>query len=136
MMPVPDRSRPPARPLQAAPSDGPHSRAWLCDAAAGGVPTDETRSLWTQQRGKINAIGSRAAAYFYPDATSQSLSISPSDPNSYAYIASSGGALDVSTMGGSAPFPVEQDLGSGVRLFELKVSTANPKPSAAQVGGF
>ena len=39
-------------------------------------------------------------------------------------------------MGGAAPFPVEQDLGSAVRLFELKVSTANPKPFAAEVGRF
>jgi hypothetical protein len=111
-------------------------RAWLSDSSPSGVPTDETHSLWSQQWGKIDAIGSRATAYFYPDSTNQSLSISPSDPSSYTYIASSGGALDVSTMGGTAPFPVEQGLDSSVRLYELKVGAAGPKPYAAQVGRF
>src|ERR1043165_3785299 len=90
-------------------SSDPSLRVWLSDSASGPGPTDETQSRWTQQRGKINAVGSRATTY--PESTNQSLSISPGDPNSYTYIASSGGALDASTMGGTAPFPVEQDLG-------------------------
>lgn len=114
----------------------PQLRAWLSDGSTGGAPADETQSRWTQQRAKINGVGSRASTYAYPDATNQSLSISSSDPNSYTSIASGGGSLDVSTMGGAAPFPVEQDLGTDVRVFELKVSTANPRPLAAQVGRF
>jgi len=109
-------------------------RAWLSDADSSGVPTDETHSLWSKQWAKVNGVGSRAATYFFPDATNQSLTIATSDPNSYDSIA--GGGLDVTTMGGSAPFTVEQDLGSSIRLYELKVSTANPKPIAAQVGRF
>src|SRR6185436_19409821 len=35
---------------------------------------------------------------------------------------------------GAAPFPVEQDLGMAMRLFELKATTTNPKPIAAQIG--
>ena len=115
-------------------SSDPLLRAWLSDSISGAAPTDETQSRWTQQRGKINAVGSRATTY--PESTNQSLSLSPGDPDSYSYIASSGGALDMSTMGGSAPFPVEQGLGASVRFYELKVSTDNPKQPAAQVGRF
>src|SRR5437899_8074397 len=39
-------------------------------------------------------------------------------------------------MGGTAQFPVEQDIGFAVRLSELKVSSANPKPAAAMIGRF
>ena len=111
-------------------------RVWLSDSASTGVPHDETLSKWTTQRGKINAVGVRATAYGYPDATNQSLVISPSDANSYTYIASSGGTLDVSTMGGAAPFGVELNLNGTMRLFELKVSDGPDKPFAAQVGRF
>src|ERR1051326_6681557 len=50
-------------------SDDPVSRTWLSDSAPSGLPNDETHSLWTQQHGKINAVGSRATSY--PEATNQ-----------------------------------------------------------------
>jgi len=36
-------------------------RAWLSDADASGVASDETHSLWSKQWAKINGVGSRAA---------------------------------------------------------------------------
>ena len=111
-------------------------RVWLSDSLTGTTPQDETISKWTTQRGKINSIGALASAYAFPDATNQSATISPGNPNSYTYIASSGGTVDVSTMGGAAPFQVEQDLGSPIRLFELRVSSVNPKPFATELGQF
>jgi len=122
--------------IAATSTTDPLLRAWLSDSSPVGLPTDETQSRWGQQRSKINAVGSLATSYFYPDATNQSLTISDSNPNSYSSIASGGGTLDVTTMSGASPFPVEQDLGSYVRLFELKVSGVNPKPVATQVGQF
>jgi len=117
-------------------SGDPKLRVWLSDSLLGTTPQDETISKWTTQRSKINSIGTLASAYSFPDATNQSLTISPGNPNSYSYIASGGGTLDVSSMGGSAPFQVEQDLGSSVRLFELKVSSVNPKPFSGELGEF
>ena len=77
------------------PSDSP-LRAWLSDSAPG-VVLDETFSKWGSQRSKINAIGTHAAAYSFPEATNQSLSLPPGSPDSYTYIASTGGSLDVAT---------------------------------------
>ena len=122
--------------IAATDSADPKLRVWLSDSLLGTPPQDETISKWTTQRSKINSIGTLASAYSFPDATNQSVTISPSNPNSYTYIASSGGTLDVSSMGGAAPFQVEQDLGSSVRLYELRVSSLNPKPFAGELGQF
>ena len=55
-------------------------RVWLSDSAPSGLPpNDESNSRWTQQRGKINAVGSRATAY--PEVSPQTVILSPSDPN-------------------------------------------------------
>ena len=109
-------------------------RVWLSDSDPATAPTDETFSRWSSQRSVINAVGTRATAY--ATAINQSLVLPPSDPAAYTYIASSGGTLDVSTMGGAAPFTVEQDVPGATRFFELKVSAANPKPAAVRVGSF
>src|SRR5439155_19907996 len=98
------------------------------------APQDETFSRWSTQRSKISAVGLSATTYF--SSSNQSLVLPGSDPGSYTFIASDGGLLDVGTMGGAAPFPVEQDVPGHVRLIELRVSTANPKPLATQVGSF
>src|SRR5262249_29459062 len=104
------------------------------DGDLSGAPQDETLSAWSAQRSKISAIGLAATSYF--NSSNQSLVLSPSDPGSYTFIASDGGLLDVTTLGGASPFPVEQGGPGHVRLIELRVSTANPKPLAAQVGSF
>ena len=109
-------------------------RIWLSDAVPGTAPTDETLSKYTGQRGQVNAVGTLATTYFH--SSNQSLVLPSSDPGSYSFIASAGGTLDVATMGGAVPFPVEQDFPGSAALFELHVSTANPKPAATQVGQF
>ena len=118
--------------MAVTPLDSVPLRAWLSDADLSGAPRDETFSKWGGQRGKISQIGLSAAQYF--TSSNQSLVLSSSDPGSYTFIASDGGSLDVSTMGGTVPFPVEQDVPGHLRLIELKVSTANPKPVATQAG--
>jgi hypothetical protein len=110
-------------------------RVWMSDAAPG-VVLDETFSKWGSQRSKINAIGTHAAAYSFPEATNQSLALPSTSPDSYTYIASTGGSLDAATLSGTSSFPVEQDLGLPVRFFEIKVSTQVPKPAASQPGTF
>ncbi len=115
-------------------TDGTPLRAWLSDGDLSGAPQDETYSRWTTQRSRISAVGSSATSYL--NSSNQSLVLPPSDPGSYTFIASDGGLLDVSTVGGTAPFPVEQEVPGDVRLIELRVSTANPKPLATQVGSF
>src|SRR5262249_39223208 len=114
--------------------DGTPLRAWLSDADLSGAPGVETFSLGSTQRGKISAVGLSATSYF--TSSNQSLVLPPNDPGSYTFIASDGGLLDVSTLGGASLFPVEQDVPGHVRLIELRVSTANPKPLATQAGSF
>jgi hypothetical protein len=115
-------------------TDGTPLRVWLSDADLAGAPRDETLSRWSTQRGKINAVGVAATSYF--NSSNQSLVLPSSDPGSYTFIASDGGSLDVSTLGGTSPFPVEQDAPGHLRLIELRVSGANPKPLSTQVGSF
>lgn len=117
------------------PLDNVPLRVWLSDADGSGGPRDETFSRWSQQRGKVNAIGTAATTYF--NSSNQTLVLPSSDVGSYTFIASDGGLLDVSTLGGASPFPVEQDVPGHLRLIELRVSGApNPKPFATQVGSF
>ena len=119
--------------LAATPSVAPQ-RAWFSDGNGANTPTDETFSKWGGQYSKVNAIGAAAATYY--NSSNQSLILPSSDVGSYTYIASSGGALDVTTLSGTVPFPVEIDFGGWMRLFELNVSGAIPKPAATQVGAF
>jgi hypothetical protein len=115
-------------------TDGSPLRVWLSDADPSGNPRDETFSRWSTQRGKIAAIG--AAAPAYPNSSNQSLVLPANDPGSYTFIAGDGGLQDVTTLGGTSPFPVEIDTPGNARLIELRVSTANPKPFSTQVGNF
>src|SRR4029077_13993303 len=66
----------------------------------------------------------------------QSYVVSANLPSSYTLIASSGGTLDVITISGLAPFPVEAAIPAQLRFFELNVNNANPKPPAKLVGTF
>ena len=122
--------------MAATAATDPMLRVWLTDSASSGLPQDETGSAWTAQQGKISAVGVGATGHYYPDAVGQSLVIAPSEADSYAYIASAGGTLDVSTMGGVAPYGVEANLNGTMRMFELKVSEDSVKPFAVQTGRF
>jgi hypothetical protein len=120
--------------IAVTPLDNLPLRAWLSDADGSGAPRDVPGSRWSQLRGKINAIGVSATTYF--TSSNQTLVLSSSDVGSYTSIASEGGLLDVSTLGGTSPFPVEQDVPGHLRLIEVRVSNANPKPFSTQVGSF
>ena len=109
-------------------------RIWLTDGDAGSVPTDETFSAWNGQRSKVSQVGLMAASYY--NSSNQSLVLDAGDPGSYTSIASSGGLYDVTTLGGAAPFVVEQGVGARVRLYELHVQNGQPRPVALEVGGF
>ena len=113
----------------------PVRRSWLTDANAGGTPTDISGSKMSTVIGKINYIGNQAQASTATNNV-QVYIVSSREPSSYTSIASEGGALDPTTMGGTAPFPVESDIPATNRFFELKVSNLSVKPAAVQVGSF
>jgi hypothetical protein len=97
--------------------------------------TDLSGSRWGQLRAKISTIGTEAT-----NATAGSAGttyIGPlNDGTSYTVIVSEGVGLELATMGGSAPFPVEADNPATLLFYELKISNANPKPTALLVGSF
>jgi len=110
-------------------------RSWLTDGNTGGTPTDISGSKMSTLHGKIDLVAQQAQANTTTNNV-QVYIVPPSDSSSYTAIASEGGALDVATMGGSAPFQVEGEIPATNRFFELKVSNLSVKPSAMQVGSF
>jgi hypothetical protein len=116
-------------------STDPLRRAWLTDATAGDTPLDVTGSRWTQIYSKVSAVGDQAAAATFTNST-QTYVTNSSEPTAFSYIASGGGQLDASTLGGASPFPLESEVPATNRFIELKVSSATPKPAAAVIGTF
>ena len=113
----------------------PSRRVWLSDANLADTPTDLSGSRWSQLRSKIEFVGLEAQTLTDTNPTPYYV-VSPNDGSSYSFIASSGGLLDLSTLGGLSAFPVEAVAPVTVRFFEVKVSNSTPKPAAAQVGSF
>lgn len=113
----------------------PVRRVWLGSSRFSGTPTDQSGSRWGQIRSKIDFVGVQAMT-----ATGTNSSVlyvsSPSEASAYTYIASSGGTLDVTTMSGLAPFPVEGVIPAKLRFFEIKANNTTPKPAADEVGSF
>jgi hypothetical protein len=116
-------------------SDDPVRRAWLTDATSSDTPTDQTGSRLTLIYSKISEIGADAAAATFTN-SSQVYITNSNDATSYSYLASGGGSLDASTLSGASPFPIELEAPATMRFFELKASSANPKPAATMVGVF
>jgi hypothetical protein len=110
-------------------------RVWLTSANLNPATpvTDLANSKLGQLRAKISTIGTEAT-----NATAGSPGLSfviPSDvDSSYSIIV--GEHLDIPTMGGTAPFPVETDIPGTLLFYELKISNINPKPAALRVGSF
>ena len=122
--------------LQAATAtDDTPRRVWLTSGSATTAPTDVSGSKWGQLRSKIDFVGVQAQTITDANAT-PSYVVSAYAASSYTQIASSGGSLDVVTISGLAPFPVEAAIPTKLRLFEIKANNANPKPLAALVGTF
>jgi len=113
----------------------PVRRSWLTDANDADAPTEISGSKMSALHAKIDSVGQNAQLYTATNSI-QSYIIAPTDLSSYTAIASQSGQVDVSTMGGSAPFQVENDLGTINHFFQLKVSNLSVKPAAVQIGSF
>ncbi|HVY68285.1 MAG TPA: hypothetical protein VHH73_00050 [Verrucomicrobiae bacterium] len=111
------------------------NRVWLTDGNANGTPTDVSGSKWGQLRSKISFAGLEAQTSTGTNNV-QSYAVSGADVSSYTAIVSNNGGVDVTTMGGLAPFPVEGQIPATMRFFEIKVNNNNPKPPATQIGSF
>jgi len=107
-------------------------RAWLTDGSQGDTPTDITGSRLGQIISKISLVGANAAAATFTN-SSQSYVTNSSESTAYTTIVS--GGLDVSNLGGAAPFPVESDAPSTNKFVQLKAGTS-PQPAATIVGTF
>ena len=116
-------------------SDDPLRRASLTDATSIDTPTDQSGSRLTQIYSKISEVGGEATAATFTN-SSQVYITNASAVTSYSYIASGGGQLDASTLGGAAPFPIEIENPATNRFIELKASNVSPKPAATIVGTF
>jgi len=82
-------------------------------------------------------VGAVAAAATASNTTSQTWITNKDDTSSYSFIASgSGDNLDVTTIGGVSPFPVECGIPATNKFVELKTSSVNPKPASTIVGVF
>ena len=87
----------------------------------------------SQLRSKIDFTGAQARANTETNATPIYIT-SANSPSGYSFIASEGGTLDVTTLGGLAPFPVEGAIPVSLRWFEIRANNVNPKPAARQIG--
>lgn len=116
-------------------SDDALRRAWLTDANAADSPTDITGSRLTQIYSKVDQVGANAAAATATN-SSQAYVTNSSDATSFSFIASGGGSLDASTLGGASPFPIEIELPVTNRFVELRASSVTPKPAAHIIGTF
>lgn len=109
-------------------------RTWLTDAEPNSTPTDTFSTIIASELSIINKVGSDAAAITGNSGT-QTLVTDPSTAGSYTADVSNGGQVDVSTLGGSSAFVVEQTVPGASRFFMLK-SGSSPFPAALQVGTF
>ncbi|MDB6035568.1 MAG: hypothetical protein JWM16_5906 [Verrucomicrobiales bacterium] len=112
-------------------------KLWVtsADLAPATAVTDMAGSRFGALASKVSLVGNYASAGTATNAT-QNYAISQSDATSYTYIVSGGGAVDPTTVGGLAPFQVENVNPTTLVLYEVKISNLNPKPAATLVGSF
>ena len=116
-------------------SDDTLKRAWLTDANPSGTPQDITGSRWSGIYARISAVGDQATAATFTNST-QVYVTNATESSSFSYIASGGGTVDASSLGGWSPFPIEIENPATNRFVELKVSIASPKPASTIAGTF
>lgn len=97
--------------------------------------TDLPYSGWSPLRSTILSVGNAAAVMTATNQQSVYVIDSGSD-TSYTSIVTSQGAFDPANMGGTAPFSVEAENPTSLLFYELKISSATPKPAARLVGWF
>lgn len=117
-------------------------RVWVTDATIATAPSDLTYSAFGVLRDKIESVG--IAATLATLSNSAPYAVSTSSSSSYDYLVTSGIGSAVSTMygdspvpmGGVVPLPVDGANPTSLALYEVQVSTANPKPAATLSGSF
>jgi hypothetical protein len=112
-------------------------RVWLSSAEPNTTPLDRTSSQWQLLWSKINSVGIKAQEFTQSSPTN-AFTASPTLPSGYTYIISSAGtsASTIATLGGASAFKVESSLPADVKFYEVKPSTASPKPEAKLIGRF
>ncbi len=123
--------------LAATPTTASPRTVWLSNAEPNSNPADLTPSQWQGIWSKINSIGSRAAIGSANSPTNAWV-VSPTTQNSFTWIASNNGTLPgaIKRLGGATTFNVVSPLPATLRFFEVKASTASPKPASVQLGTF
>jgi len=123
--------------LAATSATDPLRRVWSTSAILdpSPPPTDLPGSQWGTLRSKVSFVGTEATANTGTNAT-QTYIVAPSISSSYSFIASDGGQVEASNIGGVAPFPVEAEIPATLLFYELKISNAATKPPAVIDGSF
>lgn len=112
-------------------------KSWLLCSDDAITPLDRTGSQWQSLWSQISAVGLRAQEFTKTNDT-KVLVIEPGSLYAYTYIESKAGTAlaTIDRLGGTSTFPVEGNVPGKFRFFEVKTSTANPKPAAKLVGSF
>jgi hypothetical protein len=115
----------------------PNRIAWLSCAEDSITPPDRTASQWQGIWSKVDGIGSVAERFTATNDVAY-YSASSTDLSSYTFTASNGGTAPtlVPKLGGAASFIIEGTIPATIRFFQIKPSTASPKPPATLVGSF
>ncbi len=117
-------------------------RAWVTDATLSSNPADLSFSAFGVLRDKIESVG--IAATIQTASNSAPYVVNSSAGTSYDYLVTSGLGSAVTTMYGDSPvpvngitpLPVDAVAPETIALYEIHVSTANPKPAAKLIGAF
>ncbi|MDB6040161.1 MAG: hypothetical protein JWM99_4002, partial [Verrucomicrobiales bacterium] len=117
--------------------DVPNRIAWLSCAEDSVTPLDRTASQWQGIWSKIDGIGSVAERFTATNDVAY-YSASSTDLSSYTFTASNGGTAPtlVPKLGGASSFIIEGTIPATIRFFQIKPSSATPKPAATLVGSF
>jgi hypothetical protein len=123
--------------VAATPTTASPKKVWLSNAELSSAPTDLTPSQWQGVWSKINSVGSRAALAS-GNTPANSWVVAPTTQNSFSWIASNNGSLPgaIKRLGGATAFNVVSALPVTLRFFEVKATTASPKPASVQLGTF
>jgi len=117
-------------------------RAWLTNPRVYTPPANLSFSAFSVLNGKIDNVG--VSATLATVSNSAPFVASTSSSSSYDYIVTGGAGSAVSTMygdtpvpvGGLTPLPVDAVNPTTMALYQVTITTSNPKPAAQLVGAF
>ena len=112
-------------------------RAWLTSSEPTTPALDRTSSQWQLLWSKINSVGVKAQEFSQSSPTN-AFTAAPTLPSGYTYIVSNAGtaASSIASLGGASVFKVESPLPADLKFYEIKPSTASPKPASQLIGRF